>query len=58
MTVDARILGLDMASGRRLPVSGQSPRIASGDLWKGLRVERSRCSTVVPLSGFPGIRVK
>ena len=39
MRLDARILGLDMASGRRLPVSGQPPRIASGDQWKSLRVE-------------------
>ncbi len=39
MTPHARILGIDMASGRRLPVCGLSPRIASGDLWKGFRVE-------------------
>jgi AraC family transcriptional regulator len=39
MTPDARIVGVDMATGRRLPVGGESPRIASGDLWKGLRVE-------------------
>ena len=36
---DARILGVETASGRRLPVGGQSPHIASGDLWRGFRVE-------------------
>ncbi len=49
MTVDARILGLDMARGRHLPFSGQSPRVASGDLWKGLRVEE----VAIPSGGFP-----
>ncbi len=39
MTPNARIVGVDTASGRRLPVGGRLPYIASGDLWKGFRVE-------------------
>lgn len=55
MPLDPRILGLDVASGRRLPVSGQPPLIASGDQWKGLRVEEvaippGECHETTPLN--------
>jgi AraC family transcriptional regulator len=39
MTPESRILGVDTASGRRLPVGGHLTHVASGDLWRGFRVE-------------------
>lgn len=39
MRTDTRILGVDTASGLRMPVGGQLTHISSGDLWRGFRVE-------------------